>query len=226
MNDQFETLSDNYQNKTESYYHNQRMEMLEFIPSTTKRMLEIGCSTGQFGANVKKMLKDVEIWGIEPNENVVGEARELLDKVINATFEKDMPQLVGQKFDTIVFNDVLEHLIDPGLVLQWCHQYLSSGGVIVASIPNVLFFPSFFHKILIKQDWEYEKEGIFDNTHLRFFTKKSIVRLFTENDYSIQRMQGINSWRSFKFSLLNTLLMKRIDDWQHLQFAVVAKTLK
>lgn len=223
MDNQFKDLLDNYSTKNKTYYYNPRTEMVAFIPEGTKKILDIGCSTGGFGLNVKNANKDIEIWGIEPYENAANEAIKVLDHVIHKPFEKDMPELGSELFDVIVFNDVLEHLVNPGLVLQDCQQYLSPNGVVVASIPNILFFPVFVKQILIKEDWKYTLEGIFDNTHLRFFTKKSIVRLFYENGYSIELIKGINGSNTIKFKLVNFFSLGKFKNWKFQQFAVVAK---
>jgi len=223
MNNQFETLTENYDSKTSTYYYNPRLEMLSFIPKDAKRLLDIGCSTGGFGANLKKVTSTIEIWGIEPYSSAASEASKQLDKVINGIFEKDMPELEGQKFDVIVFNDVLEHLVNPEKALKDCHQYLNEGGVVVASIPNIMYFPLFVKQLLLKEDWEYMKEGVFDNTHLRFFTKKSMLRLFKDSGYTVQHIQGINAYQSTLFSILNFFFLNKFKNWRYQQYVVVSK---
>ncbi len=223
MNNQFETLTENYDSKTSTYYYNPRLEMLSFIPKDAKRLLDIGCSTGGFGANLKKVTSTIEIWGIEPYSSAASEASKQLDKVINGIFEKDMPELEGQKFDVIVFNDVLEHLVNPEKVLKDCHQYLNEGGVVVASIPNIMYFPLFVKQLLLKEDWEYMKEGVFDNTHLRFYTKKSMLRLFKDSGYTVQHIQGINAYQSTLFSILNFFFLNKFKNWRYQQYVVVSK---
>jgi len=223
MNSQFETLTENYDSKTSTYYHNPRLEMLSFIPKDAKRLLDIGCSTGGFGANLKKVNSTIEIWGIEPYSSAASEASKQLDKVINSIFEKDLPELEGQKFDVIVFNDVLEHLVNPEKTLNDCHQYLKEGGVVVASIPNIMYFPLFVKQLLLKEDWEYMKEGVFDNTHLRFFTKKSMLRLFKDSGYNVQHIQGINAYQSKLFSMLNFFFLNKFKNWRYQQYVVVSK---
>lgn len=223
MNNQFETLTENYDSKSSTYYYNPRLEMLSFIPKDAKRLLDIGCSTGGFGANLKKVTSTIEIWGIEPYSSAASEASKQLDKVINGIFEKDMPELEGQKFDVIVFNDVLEHLVNPEKVLKDCHQYLNEGGVVVASIPNIMYFPLFVKQLLLKEDWEYMKEGVFDNTHLRFYTKKSMLRLFKDSGYTVQHIQGINAYQSTLFSILNFFFLNKFKNWRYQQYVVVSK---
>jgi len=63
-----------------------------------------------------------------------------------------------------------------------------------------------------------------DVTHLRFFSKKSIVRLFNDCGFQIELIEGISSAQSMKFRLLNFLLFGKIRDLKYMQFAVVAKS--
>ena len=77
--------------------------------------------------------------------------------------------------------------------------------------------------IIKTQDWRYEDKGILDNTHLRFFTRKSIERLFKDTGYDVVRIGGINRYTYWKFNLLNFFLLNKINDFRYGQFAIVAK---
>lgn len=66
---------------------------------------------------------------------------------------------------------------------------LKSNGYIISVIPNVLQYGNIL-KILRNQDWEYVEAGIMDKTHLRFFSKKSIIRLFKESELAIVEIVG------------------------------------
>jgi hypothetical protein len=77
--------------------------------------------------------------------------------------------------------------------------------------------------MIINQDWKYEDAGTLDKTHLRFFTKKSIIRMFESCGYKINKIEGINAGSfgiSYKVSKL--LFRKKMKDTKFLQFAVVA----
>ena len=225
MINQYQALSGLYDSKTDDYYYNSRSEMVPFIPKGAKRILDVGCSTGGFGANLKKVNQDVQVWGIEPYHSAAEAAAKVLDKVICCTFEKDMPELNGELFDVIVFNDVLEHLTEPGSVLALCKQYLASDGVVLASIPNILYFPVFFNQIILREDWKYTDEGTLDNTHLRFFTRKSIIRLFQDQQYSIESIIGINAFVHKYYWALNAVTFNKLNEWRYRQYAIVAKPL-
>ena len=222
MYDQYSALGEQYADKEYDYYEQPRPEMLDFIPSDARFMLDVGCSSGAFGGLIKRERPGVVVWGIEPNEQVCRVASERLDKVICGPFNEDVPELSGQKFDCIIFNDVLEHLVNPDQALTVAKEYLAENGSVVASIPNVLHFYNIW-QILTQQDWKYADSGIMDNTHLRFFTKKSIERMFGECGFSLSKIDGINASYGAKYSILNFLTLGHLKDWKYVQFAVRAQ---
>ena len=222
MHTNYQQLETHYTEKPNGYYGWSREEMLAFLVPGTKTVLDIGCGEGGFGNAIKKAFPEIEVWGIEPNAVAAAKASEALDHVINASFEADMTGLAGKKFDCIVFNDVLEHLVNPGNAIQIAGKYLQGKNYIIASLPNILFFPV-LRQILTQQDWKYIEHGILDNTHLRFFTRKSMIRLFEENGYDVKMIQGISRHSCGRlYNLLNTVFYKKLDDWKFMQFGLRA----
>jgi len=136
-----------------------------------------------------------------------------------------MPELENQKFDAIFFNDVLEHLVDPEEALLACKKLLSENGRVIASIPNIRWYPVIL-SLLRYKDFKYELAGVMDETHLRFFTAKSMRRLFEDSGYSVLKIEGINKSNNFTFfNILNFLLFKTHEDMKYAQFVVVAQNL-
>ena len=202
------------------YHAHARREMLDFVPPGARRVLDVGCGEGLFGALLKQ--RGAEIWGIEPAPEAAALASERLDKVLTSDVETALAKLPPHGFDCVVFNDVLEHLVDPGAVLQRSRELLTAGGLIVCSIPNVRYFQNLWNLLAHKQ-WRYEDEGILDRTHLRFFTERSIRDMFDEHGFELVRMQGINGFTSWKFALISRLSFGLLSDVFHLQFACVAR---
>jgi 2-polyprenyl-3-methyl-5-hydroxy-6-metoxy-1,4-benzoquinol methylase len=203
------------------YYSKTRNEMLEFVPHTVKKVLDIGCAEGEFSLLVKKE-RDAEVWGIELDEAAASRAREKIDKVLVGDIATLVEKLPNAYFDCIVCNDVLEHLVDPYAVITILKEKLSKDGVVVFSLPNVRHFGN-LKNLLLRKDWRYESEGILDKTHLRFFTEKSIRRMFTELGYQLVVMRGLRPIRSWKFTVLDLATLGRLSDARYLQFAGVAK---
>jgi 2-polyprenyl-3-methyl-5-hydroxy-6-metoxy-1,4-benzoquinol methylase len=197
--------------------------MLPFIPDTARTVLEVGCGEGKFAAALKA-IRNVHITGIEPFEDAARLAQGRVDTLLNLPIEEALGRLDGTTFDCIVLNDVLEHLVDPWGVLRALARRLSENGSVVASIPNVRYLPV-LKDYFQAGKWQYASYGVLDQTHLRFFTRRSLVQLFEPSGLRLVQVQGINglSKMPWKFSLLNHLTRGSFDDTRFQQFACVAR---
>ena len=218
MDSAYSQLSAKYGDKPPDYYDCSREELIPFVADTSRRVLDVGCSSGGFGELLKRVRPGIEVWGVEPETEVAKVAAGRLDKVINGLFSSNDPALRNEKFDTILFNDVLEHLVDPLPALKEAKALLTPSGQIIASIPNILFYYQVF-QLVIRQDWKYQESGILDYTHLRFFTKKSILRMFDEAGLTVTRIEGINPDSSIWWRLFNLFTLGQRRDWKFTQFA-------
>ncbi|HEX8770873.1 MAG TPA: methyltransferase domain-containing protein [Acidimicrobiales bacterium] len=91
-----------------------------------------------------------------------------------------------RKLGAVLLLDVLEHVVDPGLVIREVSTLFNELGVpeaqLVVSIPNVTHFD--LGAKLLAGRWDYLDTGLLDDTHLRFFDEWGYGRLF-----------GTNGWR-------------------------------
>lgn len=216
-----DNLDSLYENKHDpNYFGNERREMLRFIPAACRTLLDVGCGAGEFGALVKKE-RGAEVWGVELNATAAASARKKLDKVVHAPFSAEV-ELPDNYFDVITFNDSLEHFPDPYPPLEFCKRKLTKGGVVVCSLPNVRYIENVYH-FLVDMDWKYEDYGILDNTHLRFFTRKSMLRTFENAGYNVLSITGIRPhyWSGKKIFLLRLLFRKWMDDMKYLNYVSV-----
>jgi len=166
------------------YYNHQRKDVVSLVPLGTKRLLEIGCGTGAT-AEVLRKEGVQEIIGIEINEMAGEIAKNRFDKVIIGDVDevsKDMPDAY---FDLILYNDILEHLVDPWKTLASHKRLIKSKGYILLSIPNVRHW-SVLYNLVIRGRWSYQNEGgILDRSHLRFFTRYELSKLIYETGYNV-----------------------------------------
>lgn len=210
--------------QSQEYYVNSRSEMLPFVPTSAKKILDVGCGQGDFAMLLKDKLK-AEVWGADLNAESIKIAHNRLDKAIAGDFAQLLHELPDGYFDAICFNDVLEHFVDPYSVLSCVRSKLTVGGVVVSSIPNVRYFRNLIN-LLYKKDWRYEDYGVMDRTHLRFFTEKSIRDMYDACGYSIVSMQGIGKTRSVRPILYNLVTFGGFSaDTHFLQFATVARPI-
>jgi SAM-dependent methyltransferase len=165
---------------------------------------------------------NAEVWGIEIDKQAGSIAQTRIDKVLIGDLSVIIEELPDGYFDCIVFNDVLEHLVDPFNILLNIKKKLSSDGLIVSSIPNVRYFYN-LRDLLIKKQWRYEDAGILDKTHLRFFTFRSMLDMYKSLGYDVKIIEGINPITLWKFNLLNCFSFGYLADTRYSQFACVAK---
>ena len=191
--------------KPENYYKNIRHDLIPLVPEDANCILEVGCAEGMTGNELKKR-PGVFVAGIENNEIAAEMARKVLDDVITGDIESmDIPYSPSA-FDCIIFADVLEHLVNPLDVLKKMSKLLKKDGTVIMSIPNVQFY-GVVHQ-LIEGNWTYQKEGILDETHLRFFTFKEIEKLVKEAGLSIQQVEETLDPQYEKFSNENNTALK------------------
>ncbi|HJQ43269.1 MAG TPA: methyltransferase domain-containing protein [Jatrophihabitantaceae bacterium] len=148
--------------------------MLELVGSN-KRVLDIGCDTGYLGRAMIAMGNRVS--GVEINPVSAEEAAKHLEKVVVADLETgDLVAEFGRdSFDVVVLGDVLEHLRDPVTVLRQARPLLAARGYVVISTPNIAHGD--VRLALLGGRFNYTKVGLLDDTHLRFFTRDSLVEM-------------------------------------------------
>lgn len=213
-----------YENKPEDYYKNVRREMLKYLPEKVNTMIEVGCGDGSF-ARIVKEKTGAEVWGVEYMHSEAAKAAEIIDKAFKGPIENNLSNLPDNYFEVAYFNDVLEHLADPYIILEEFKKKMVPGGVIISSIPNIRYHNALI-PILFSKDFKYKSYGVMDHTHLRFFTGKSIRRMFEEQGYEIILHEGINRSKSLKPLIYNILLLFTQMDIFYPQYATVARVKK
>ena len=168
----------------ERYRDDPRLEVVENLPPGRK-ILDVGCSRGAFGAEIKRRRPDYLVYGLEPTA-ATGHARGRLDDVVQGFYPDDLPDSWG-RFDIVCFNDVLEHMADPWKVLSDTKRVLTAGGYAVASLPNVRYI-EVLSDLAIRGEWRYQDTGVLDRSHVRFFTRKSMERLFQGAGFQVVRI--------------------------------------
>ncbi|RPH95708.1 glycosyltransferase, partial [candidate division KSB1 bacterium] len=161
--------------KPEYYYANARKNLVDLVPVSAQRVLDVGCGQGMTGGLLRST-RGIEVVGIEIHPDVAESARQHLSRVLTGDLETmELPFAEGY-FDAIMLGDILEHLVDPWTALKKLTRYLHADGTIIASIPNIRNLG--IVKKLLEGTWTYEEWGILDKTHLRFFALKNMQDLF------------------------------------------------
>jgi len=161
-------------------YETARPDIQAHVPRTARAVLDLGCSTGALGAALKAR-QGALVVGVELGEEYAADARSRLDRVIVGDAEAFTagPAPPEAPFDCLVAADVLEHLADPWAALRGAAAMLSPGASVVVSLPNVLFWAALLRVVRTRR-WPREDEGVFDRTHLRWFTEADAVELLEQ----------------------------------------------
>lgn len=172
------------------YYTSVNPELLASIPLTAKSVLEIGCGAGALGHVYKKSNPLATYVGVEYVKQAAEFASQVLNHVVCGDVEDPdliIPTVNNNPYDCIVYGDVLEHLRDPWICLSRHLDVLSIDGVVVACIPNVQHWSVLAH--LLNGQWPTVDQGLFDRTHLRWFTRDSIVQWFKSAGLHVYDLQ-------------------------------------
>jgi 2-polyprenyl-3-methyl-5-hydroxy-6-metoxy-1,4-benzoquinol methylase len=152
-----------------------------------KRVLDVGCATG----NLAEVLagRGCRVTGIEIDPEAARQAEKHCERVIVGDVESlDLgAELDEEDFDVIVFGDVLEHLKDPLQTLRRLKPLLHTEGYVIASIPNIAH--GSVRLALMQGRFRYRSLGLLDDTHLRFFTRETVEQLFKDAGFLIAELR-------------------------------------
>ncbi len=159
-------------------------------------VLSIGCGSGELEKEIKKL--GSRVFGLDINEKALSEAKKKIDLAVKLDIEKDELEAFFSKsyFDVIIFADVLEHLLNPSLVLKKIKPFLKPEGYIVASLPNIANWKTRFS--LLFGRFNYDSYGILDRSHLKLYTFKTSQGLLINSGFKIKKVD-------FTTNLLNLL---------------------
>lgn len=186
-----------------SYHSLVRRDVMPLVPKG-KRLLDVG---GGVGATAKALkaegrVEQVGVWDAvapqdDPDLAFTSQADLNDETAIDRFFVEHGP------VDTLMFLDVLEHLVDPWSVLEHFSRHVPVGGHIVASIPNVRHI-SVAGALLFRNKWTYTDAGLLDRTHLRFFVRETAIELMTLPGFKILSVE-MSPIGSRLFKPINTL---------------------
>jgi 2-polyprenyl-3-methyl-5-hydroxy-6-metoxy-1,4-benzoquinol methylase len=160
------------------YFNEVRSEVLELVHGVPERVLEVGCGTGalleELHRRGSKTLCGIEV---RPDVAELARARDCVEEVVVGDVESEAIDFEHENFDLVVASHVLEHLVNPWNAVSRLAGWIRPGGQLVGAVPNVRHMKVVL-PLLAKGRWRYEESGILDWTHLRFFTRESVISMF------------------------------------------------
>lgn len=175
--------SPKYDTEVDLSNENMSQTLLALLVGEGKAVLDVGCATG-YTASVLRA-RGCRVDGIEYDASAATDAAKHVDRLeVGDVQAMDLVTLFGaESYDAIVFGDVLEHLTAPEAVLRACLPLLKPGGAVVASIPNVAH--GAVRLALLSGRFDYTSTGLLDETHVRFFTRDSVLALLATAGYAV-----------------------------------------
>ena len=158
------------------------------LVGTGKSVLELGAASG----HVTRVLVDRgnSVTAVESDaacsDSLASIATEVL--ITDLDWLSLADDLRGRTFDVIVAGDVLEHTKRPELVLAQLHLLLAPGGYVVVSLPHLAHGD--VRLALLSGQFPYSDHGLLDKTHLKFFTRSTILELFSSTGYKVDELYG------------------------------------
>jgi len=162
--------------------------LFDLMGHPPRNALELGCSGGAFGDELKKRYPGSTVIGIDAGTAAAARAATRLDRVIRARLDHCNLEAEGLRhgqFDTLIAADILEHLVNPWSLLEKLRPFLTPDAQVMVSIPNMRNI-TIGSQLLLNGQFDYAPHGLLDVTHLRFFTLESVERMFVETGYVVE----------------------------------------
>jgi 2-polyprenyl-3-methyl-5-hydroxy-6-metoxy-1,4-benzoquinol methylase len=181
------TLDSIYRDKIDRFSsHSLIVKALGEFNLSNKKILDIGCHTGVLLSRLRQARDDSSSYfGADLYDNLEKEF-DYIDFLKCDLNEKELDKVFNNNaFDVVILADILEHLINPWEALFNIKKILKPGANIAVSLPNSGHW--FFRLKVLFGQINYESNGLFDITHLRFFTRKTAKELIFNQGYEIKK---------------------------------------
>jgi glycosyltransferase involved in cell wall biosynthesis len=149
-------------------------------------VLEVGLGDARFGAELEKAGNRVVYAGPEPGP-AAAEVETFIQADVTCGLAPVTHAIGERRFDKVLLLDVLEHVPQPENILREAASLLKPNGQLVVAIPNVANLT--VRTMLLFGVFDYHDRGILDRTHLRFYTRKTAVRLLESCGFEVTRRQ-------------------------------------
>lgn len=160
-------------------------ELMSMIPPQSRRIVDVGCMHGSLARVYRQAHPDTEVIGIDLDPSYAEVAAKFcteahagdIETFDDARFERLFPS------DCWVFGDCLEHLRDPWAVLARVRAAIDPGGCVLVCVPNAQHWSVQWR--LVSGNFRYEDSGLMDRTHIRWFTRVTLLEMFAGTGWGV-----------------------------------------
>jgi hypothetical protein len=167
-------------------HHAPNPDLLAILPEA-RRLVEVGCSYGSLARAYREAHPECHYIGIEIDQAYGAVAADHCDAVHIGDIQSLLsnPNLLSVLHgDCWIFGDTLEHTQDPWQVLRCIRKRMPTNGSVCACIPNMQHWS--VQLKLNRGTIQYEDSGLLDRTHLRWFSRQTMLQLFKESGFAIE----------------------------------------
>lgn len=180
----------NYERRVVAGIEESLSKIVALIPDGSF-VLDVGCGSGMLGAYLTRN-KGCVVDGVDLNVDAVNIAENNYRKtfVLDLESENLVEKFCVDSYDFIVVADVIEHLVNPGILLEGVRALIKPSGTVIFSVPNITHISVGLELLLGK--FHYSDNGLLDRTHLRFFSRKSLLEKLSQHGlyaYAIQTIK-------------------------------------
>lgn len=163
-------------------------DVLHMMRPDYRRVIEVGSSSGALAQAYRGLNPAVRYTGIEIDASYAEASKQHCTDVLLGNIERFSPDVMAgfADGDCWIFADVLEHLYNPWRMLEKIREGASGPVEVIACIPNAQNWS--LQACMNGGDYMYQDSGLLDRTHIRWFTRITIIKLFSEAGFRVDAM--------------------------------------
>ena len=171
------------QSSEKIYINSGNEDVIKLIIIPNCRILDVGCGSGALAQILSGMGHQID--GITISNEEYNLASEFLNKVYLYNLETGLPEnILHSQYDYVICSHVLEHIVYPDKLLKDIYRVLKPGGFLIVALPNIMHYKSRLQ--LMAGNFNYEDAGIWDYTHVKWYTFLSAQKLLTDSGFLIE----------------------------------------
>lgn len=169
--------------KSQAHYACMMRWIAELMPADAgRRLFDFGCGAGGF--LVEAQTAGFEVTGLELNRDLAGHVEKTYGIPVFQGLVSDAA-FDHERFDVIITSQVFEHLLDPRATLRDLRRILLPTGLILIEVPSLLDIRE-----------RLRRGSMMDDSHLFYFTGKSLARLLVDGGFRVLKVQeGMRPYR-------------------------------
>ncbi len=165
-------------------------DLMAMIPAEARRVVEVGCMHGAMARSWRVQQPQVHYTGIDIDPDYAAVAAAHCDRALAGDIEAFSAEAFETLFpsDCWIFGDCLEHLRDPWRLVRHIRERIDAQGCLLACVPNAQHWS--VQSRLATGLFRYEDSGLLDRTHIRWFTRTTLIEMFTQAGWRVE--QGLS----------------------------------